>query len=164
MRSGTLAFEQRHWALSTVRWLTLGVWNSRFVGVGALDDPSEKFDLDGQIFPLPASARHMEFAHRRERRPRRSAAARRNYAGQGLAPADRVYPIYFVQKPPQTQIRPAAFLRQTPACRKTPCLSLWERWPGVAGSERVRDFQRKSLENEYLLCKYSGFPLSHADA
>ena len=33
----------------------------RIVGVGVLDDPSVKFDLDGQIFPLPMHALRMKF-------------------------------------------------------------------------------------------------------
>ena len=40
----------------------------RIVGVGVLDDPSEKFDLDGQNFPQQTSALRMEmkmfFRHR----------------------------------------------------------------------------------------------------
>ena len=61
MRHGLRSANGILWAHSTGRWLTLCVWNSHTVGVGALDDPSGKFDLDGQISPLPTYAGRMEF-------------------------------------------------------------------------------------------------------
>ena len=39
--------------------------------------------------------------------------------------------------------------------KKVTCLSLWERWPSEAWSERASRFSVKIGKIEYLLCKYS---------
>ena len=39
--------------------------------------------------------------------------------------------------------------------KKVTCLSLWERWPREARSERASRFSVKLGKIEYLLCKYS---------
>ena len=65
MRYGLRSANGILWAPRLVAMIR-SAYGIRIVGVGVLDDPSGKFDLDGQIFPLPTHARRMEFVMNHE--------------------------------------------------------------------------------------------------